>query len=134
MAESPYQTAITLLARREHSRTELQQKLVVKFPQQRDVLEDLLDQLSAEGWQSDARFAEAYLRSRANQGYGWQRIRMELQQRGISDELAKSAFEHSEIDWEALKTQVEHKKFGDVPAEDWTAQQKRLQYLYRRGF
>lgn len=134
MAASPYQTAIKLLARREHSRAELQQKLAAKFSQQQDGLDDLLDQLSTEGWQSDARFAEAYLRSRANQGYGWQRIRMELQQRGIADEVAKTAFEQSDVDWDALKTQVEHKKFGEMPAEDWAAQQKRLQYLYRRGF
>ena len=134
MAASPYQTAIKLLARREHSRAELQQKLTVKFPQQQDEIARLLDQLSTEGWQSDARFAEAYLRSRANQGYGWQRIRMELQQRGIADGVAKSAFEQSDVDWDVLKTQVEHKKFGEMPAEDWAAQQKRLQYLYRRGF
>ena len=112
MAASPYQTAIKLLARREHSRAELQQKLTVKFPQQQDEIARLLDQLSTEGWQSDMRFAEAYLRSRANQGYGWQRIRMELQQRGIADGVAKSAFEQSDVDWDVLKTQVEHKKFG----------------------
>ena len=134
MAASPYQTAIKLLARREHSRAELQQKLIAKFPQQREVLDDLLGQLVSENWQSDTLFAEAYLRSRANQGYGWQRIRMELQQRGIADNLAKTAYENSEIDWDELKAQVEHKKFGDVPADDWAAQQKRLQYLYRRGF
>ena len=134
MAASPYQTAIKLLARREHSRAELQQKLTVKFPQQQDEIARLLDQLSTEGWQSDMRFAEADLRSRANQGYGWQRIRMELQQRGIADGVAKSAFEQSDVDWDVLKTQVEHKKFGGMPAEDWAAQQKRLQYLYRRGF
>lgn len=134
MAEpTPYQFAIKLLTRREHSRAELQQKLTMKFRLHAAELNEVLDQLLEEGWQSDARFAEVYLRSRSHQGYGWQRIRMELQQRGVEDGIAKEAYEQSEIDWNALKVRVEQKKFGDAPAADWTEQQKRLQYLHRRG-
>ena len=62
--------AIGLLARREQSRSELQRKLHLRMLEKGwDVdLEHLLDELHRQGLQSDLRFSEVLIRSKANAG------------------------------------------------------------------
>ena len=75
-----------MLARREHSGAELRVKLAAKgFPA--DIINDALSDLYRSGWLSDERFVEAFLRVRSERGYGPVRIRAELKERGIDDEL-----------------------------------------------
>ena len=57
------------LARREHSRLELYQKLKQRQFEP-DVINSELNKLLDEGLQSDERFAEAFLRSRIDKGKG----------------------------------------------------------------
>ena len=71
-----------MLARREHSRRELTQKLTEKSFEKADI-EELLNEFVALNWQSDQRFAESYSRSRLRNGYGPIRIQYELRERGI---------------------------------------------------
>ena len=56
--------AMRFLARREHSRAELQRKLSA-VAEEGDNVEALLDDLAKKGWLSDARFAEQIIRSKA---------------------------------------------------------------------
>src|SRR5260221_10210488 len=56
--------AMRFLARREHSRAELARKLAPIAAAGEDI-EALLDELSAKGWLSDARYAELAVRSKA---------------------------------------------------------------------
>jgi SOS response regulatory protein OraA/RecX len=79
-------TAMDLLARREHSRRELKQKLKKRF---RDdaLIEEQLDTLAEENLQSDTRYAESFLRQRFNRGHGPVRIRQEMRQKGIPDSI-----------------------------------------------
>ena len=69
---------LAALGRREYSRAELAAKLGDYPPE--DVAA-VLDTLAERGWQSDARFAESYLRG--HRGYGRLKIRHELEARGI---------------------------------------------------
>ncbi len=75
-----------LLARREHTAAELQQKL-----QRKGVSESLaasvIGRLRDEGLQSDERFAEQFVRQRMARGQGPVKIRYELSQRGVGDSL-----------------------------------------------
>jgi SOS response regulatory protein OraA/RecX len=62
--------AMDCLARREHSFYELQQKLTKKFPDtDPELLHTIADKLRVEGLQSDARFAESYVRYRKSRGF-----------------------------------------------------------------
>lgn len=80
-----------LLTRREHSRAELRIKLEIKgWPT--PVIECVLSSLEQEAYLSDARFAEAYVRGRSERGYGPTRIRAELRERGVSDEIIDQCF------------------------------------------
>ncbi|MFT3931402.1 MAG: regulatory protein RecX [Spongiibacteraceae bacterium] len=125
--------AMDLLARREHSKRELQQKLALRFSN-RDLIEQEIQRLCDEHLQSDARFAEAYLHARAQRLYGPQRIKAELKERGISPDVIATAFRQSNIDWSANLRKLEINKFGSTPPADVSARAKRIRFLQYRGF
>jgi regulatory protein len=132
-----YATAVGLLARREHSARELSAKLHARgFAV--EVIGAVLERLAAERLQSDERFAEVYLRQRSDKGYGPERIRAELRERGIDDPLISARFrqaeEEGEIDWYALAAAAYAKKFGGRPAGDIKERAKRQRFMQYRGF
>jgi regulatory protein len=125
--------ALRLLARREHSRLELQQKLSAKGFNAPE-LEALLSQLEAENLLSDARFAEAYIRSRRQRGFGPQRIRLELQRRGVADETVAAYLHTNSADWVALARAQYKKRFGERQAPNYEERARRARFLLGRGF
>ena len=129
---SPRRAAMDLLARREHSRRELFDKLRDRFPAEQLAAE--LDQLGREGLQSDARFCESFVRSRALRGYGPQRIALELRQRGIAAELVAQALAAGEIDWQQQLRDLSERRFGGRPATDARERARRWRFLQQRGF
>jgi regulatory protein len=130
---SPYQRALGLLVRREHSRKELTRKLVAKGVD-RDALEPALDILSRQDFQNDSRFAAALARSRAAAGYGPVRIRAELATHGLPREAIAEAIEACERDWTASALDVAMRRFGSKDLRDSAARRKALDFLLRRGF
>lgn len=131
--QSVTQTALKLLAQREHSRLELQQKLLAKgFPA--DTVTTILDRLQTDKLLDEIRFAEAYIRSRINKGYGWLRIQQELQQRGIdADTMEAGLAALDTIDWSVLARQAHAKKFATAPTEP-KEKAKQIRFLLSRGF
>lgn len=151
--------AMDLLARREHSRLELSRKLAKRFSGNAlsvdideididtDIDTDLeadleaeieveIDKLTAEGLQSDSRMAEAFVRARTNRGQGPARIKKELRDKGVSDDLIALAIESCDIDWFELVSDVARKKFGDTMdyAGDMKAKARLSRFLQGRGF
>lgn len=124
--------AMDLLARREHSRSELLEKLGRRFDKQQ--LEPVLAGLAADGLQSDQRFADGFVRYRASRGYGPARIRQELRQRGVSDAIAVLAFEGNDINWLDVIATVVAKKYGDAPPVELKDKARRQRFLQYRGF
>lgn len=125
--------AMDLLARREHSKRELLQKLMLRFSN-RDLINQEVEQLCDERLQSDARYAEAYLHSRAQRLYGPHRIKIELQERGVAAEIIAAAFHQSDIDWQANLRKLEVNKFGLKPPASLPEKAKRIRFLQYRGF
>ena len=109
--------AMNLLARREHSLRELRQKLRRRFSDG-PLLEAELQRLADENLQSDQRFAESFARQRAGRGYGPQRVRQEMRDRGLSESDIAGAFERNALDWFALAEEVFRKKFNTPAAAD----------------
>lgn len=128
----PYNIAIRMLARREHSALELSTKLSKKGFED-DVIAELLTRLITLDLQSDERFTECYTRSRKNRGYGPTRIKQELQQRGISAEMIANYLQEDDS-WVTLAYEVRLKKFGWEQPEDFTEKAKALRFLLYRGF
>jgi len=75
-----------LLARREHSRSELAAKLAARGVGS-EIAEHVLAELSAGALQSDERFAEDYARARIERGYGPEQILAGLRERGIDETI-----------------------------------------------
>jgi regulatory protein len=136
-AAEVYAKAVELLARREHSAQELARKLRTRGCDQ-VVVETVLARLEAERLQSDARYTEVYLRQRSEKGYGPQRIRAELQERGVDERLINEAMrqaeDEGEVHWFERAASVYARKFGGRPVEDLKDRAKRQRFLQYRGF
>ena len=127
--------AMNLLARREHLRRELEIKLRKRFGSELESeIAEVLDLLEAENLLSDARFTDAYIRQRSAKGYGPERIRQELRQKGVGDSLLEDAMAAAEIDWVALARDVRIKKFGADAPDDFPEKARQLRFLNYRGF
>ncbi|WP_048308023.1 regulatory protein RecX [Halomonas sp. PR-M31] len=129
---SPRDDAIALLARREYSRAELERRLAGKGHDNEPIAE-CLDGLAQEGLQSDARFAEVFVRSYIARDQGPLKIRAKLDERGIKSDLVRSSLENSDVDWFSLACQALAKRFDDAggtPRE----RARRERFLAGRGF
>jgi len=146
-----------LLARREHSRLELEEKLrrhcgKVAGSRSREqdrgfenvdgagrshvdaLIADTLEVLSEDGLQSDARYAEVLIRSRVNRGQGPLRIRADLRQRGLEGEAVEPLLEDYAEQWRELAQQVVERRFGSDSAADRRDWARRARFLAGRGF
>lgn len=128
--------ALDFLGRREHSRRELASKLSVKFnlPVDAPAIQAALDQLAADGYQSDERFAEVFVRSRRARGYGPVFIEQELRRRGIASELIQLAVDRGDDSWTALAGDLKRKKFGLGSVTAMSEKAKVVRFLRYRGF
>ncbi|MFG6159123.1 regulatory protein RecX [Halomonas sp. 1390] len=133
---TPRGDAIGLLARREYSRQELAERLAAKG-HEAEAIAECLDALVEQGLQSDARFAEGFLRSRTLRGQGPLKIRLDLERRGLDREVIRQAFDEAagrgEGDWFALACEALARRFpgpGDTPRE----RARRERFLAGRGF
>jgi regulatory protein len=135
LAAHIYRSAIGLLARREHSSNELQQKLLQRFPDAGDAVQTVLTRLIEEGYQSDSRYVEAYTRSRLNKGYGPQRLRQELYLRGVDNQLIEAALSQMNSDGKPLESLLHawRKKFKALP-QDAREKSRQINFLRYRGF
>lgn len=125
--------AMNLLARREHSRLELVRKLQGRV-ENKALLDEALDRLVDDNLLDDERFCEAFVRMRANNGYGPIRVRAELKEKGVSDELAAQYMALHESDWFEQVHVVFEKKYGLKPETDAKNRAKQQRFLAQRGF
>ena len=133
MVTSAKQVAVRLLARREHSAEELRQKLAKREFEADDIATALLE-LQQGDWQSDERFAEAYIRSRRLKGFGPVRIAAELRERGVDEQIAHRYLSaDDDIWWQAVEHEY-RKKYRDSRFEDYQEKARRMRFLQHRGF
>ena len=135
--------ALRLLTTREHSREELMRKLAQSKarrarneakapPPAKDDISRLIDDLVAQGWQSDDRHAEAIVRRPA--GPASRRfIEDKLAQTGIKKDVAQLALEALEQDENEVAKALWERRYGNVPSDD-KERQKQIRFLLSRGF
>ncbi|RHW77525.1 regulatory protein RecX [Colwellia sp. RSH04] len=127
------QCAVGLLARREHSELEIQQKLKQREYLQSDI-DAAISQLLEKNYLSDNRFAETVCRYRSNRGYGWQYIANELKQKGVCSTIIHQLHKNCEIDWYLQAELAYNKRFGIKTICDQKDRAKRIRFLQYRGF
>ncbi len=121
------------LSRREHSRQELIRKLSQREAEL-SLIEEVVDELSAEGLQSDKRFCESYVCGRLQRGYGPLYIKQALQQRGLEDFVIQEVMAAQEEAWQDGLWKAWQKRFGaEVPSEP-KARARQMRFLQQRGF
>ncbi|MHC9510709.1 recombination regulator RecX [Kangiella sp. M94] len=125
--------AMDLLARREHSRRELLDKLKVRGFEGEEV-EAYLDRLAERNLQSDQRFAKSFLRVRVETGYGPLRIQQELKKKGIDEHQISLLFEEMDIDWYKTALSIWQKKYNQLPGNDLKLKAKQARFMQYRGF
>ncbi len=123
--------ALRLLSGREHSRAELERKLA-EFEEEPGSLAQALDELQAKGFINEARVVESVLHRRSAK-FGTQRIRQELQSKGLAPEAVANAVEQLRASEFERARAVWRKKFG-APPEDAAERAKQIRFLASRGF
>jgi regulatory protein len=124
---------LRLLTRREHSRKEIEQKLSTKG-YLRSQFTAVLDELTRQSWQDNARYAESYINMRSQKGFGPVKIAYELRQQGV-DKAEIDALIQAKTDiWATSLQQLYAKKFSDPAIKDHTERSKRIRFLSQRGF
>ncbi|MCL2296875.1 MAG: recombination regulator RecX [Proteobacteria bacterium] len=125
-------TVIRMLARREYGRAELVQRLSQRGVAA-DEIESVLDEMTALGFLSDARYAESLVRQKQGR-YAKRAIAHTLKERGLdrdTAEAALSALETTDETDEALA--LWRKRFG-APPQDERERHRQLRFLLSRGY
>ena len=123
--------ALRLLGTREHSRVELERKLAT-YEEESGSLARALDELQAKGFINEQRVLESVLHRRAAK-LGTNRIRQELQGKGLAPEAVVEAVEQLRATEVERAREVWRKKFGEPPL-DANARAKQMRFLASRGF
>ena len=125
--------AMDLLARREHSVKELTRKLKQREFEDDDIHEAIVT-LQRDNLQNDRRFLESVVNYRINAGFGPLKIRYELRQKGVSDDLVDNYLSGLDVDWESNMAAQRIKKFGYSLPVDYKEKMKQARFLQNRGF
>lgn len=131
-----WQTAIACLARREHTRLELQHKLQARHcAAEPSLIQGVIDELEHQGYQSDVRFTEAWVRHRRGQGHGPLRVREELRARGVATDLIDGFVQPADLAWqESLQRQIQRRIKSQGLTLGGAEHRRVLAALQRRGF
>ena len=133
---SAYATALRMLARRELSTAQIRDRLKQRgFT--REVIDDAVSRLTANGTLDDARVARAGARTRAHgRRQGRQRVARELTLIGIPEEIAAQAMAEvfGELDEDALLEQALERRLRGISLSDPGARRRIVAALVRQGF
>ena len=132
-ADKASNTAIRLLSRREHTTLELRRKLKGRGIDDA-IINMVIEQLNHDRLLSDERFTENYVRMRMNKGYGPMRIRAELKERGVADNLIARYLAYDEEVWVEQAVDAREKKFGAESPVDIKNYNRQARFLQQRGF
>jgi regulatory protein len=129
--------ALCHLARRDHSRAELERKLAPHAEDQPGAsaqaqVAAALDELAARGLLSEARVAESVLNAQGAR-YGSRRLRQTLQAKGLDAELVAATLRQARATELDRAREVWRRRFGTPPA-DAAERGRQMRFLAGRGF
>ena len=129
--------ALRCLAQREHSRAELERKLVRHVVDTDEAsaqaqIARALDELAAAGLQSEVRTAESVLASQG-QRYGVRRLKQTLQHKGLDPALVIATLQAARSTEVERAREVWRRRFGS-PAADGAERARQFRFMAGRGF
>ncbi len=123
--------AVGVLSRSMHSEKMLEDKLLKKEFQP-EIIAYVLERMKLLRALDDVAYANAFVRTYQNKGYGAYRIKNELYIRGINKQIAEEAIKAIEIPYDKLIKLLNSKLHGDV--SDYKQNEKAKAMLFRRGY
>lgn len=90
--------------------------------------------LEAERLLSDDRFVEMLIRARRRRGYGPVRIRGELREKGVADDVIVRWLDLGSHDWTEEVKRVRRQKYGAGVPKNMNERAKQARFLQYRGF
>ncbi len=129
--ESLRARALRMLARREHSRLEMQSRLSSRGADDAEV-QSLLDEFEAKGWLSEQRFIDAVVQTRKRR-FGTAKVLRELKDKGVSEEGLAAARDVLRVEELETARSVWKKRFGEQPST-LAERAKQSRFLAGRGF
>jgi regulatory protein len=132
-SQEAFERALEALNRREHTSVELGAWLAQRGFEPRTV-EDAVGRLIEDGALDDERFAVAFAADKRElRGWGPERIRAALRERGVEEALIEAA-----LDGDGHQTQLERAvellEHRGQPADDERSRSRALAFLARRGY
>jgi len=130
-----YAASIRLLARRDHSVTELTRKLKDREHSD-EAIATAIEELIDLNYVNEERYAELYVEQRMNRGYGPLSIKAKLRERGIADHLSQAALKQLQVNWADKAEQLIHKRFNraEIGDTDQRAVAKIARFVQARGY
>jgi len=127
--------AFRLLKYRDRSEKEIVNRLKKKKVS-REVIEKVIAELKSLSLLDDRKFAKSWIQERIRKGYGLLKIKVELKEKGIDQDLLKDLLQDINKDAWVLPqirelVQKRIKKYNKI---DLNVKRKILSYLVRRGF
>lgn len=136
------QKALRLLATREHSHAELLRKLEQSRARRARAdaggratsgeIARIVQDLALAGWQSDARYAEAFVRRLTGQA-SRRYIQSKLAEVGIARDVAEAALAELDQDDATAAAALWQRRFG-APPRDEKDRRRQIRFLLSRGF
>lgn len=130
-----WEAALKRLETRMHSKRELAQKLLDKFPEERGTVLKVLEELERVQLLNDRRFTEEFVLHLIRKPIGRLKIMSETLKRGLSDTAVEQVLLDAE--WneeEAAKQALEEKKRLLREEDDRKKKEKIVNFLKNRGF
>ncbi|MDQ6982327.1 MAG: regulatory protein RecX [Mariprofundus sp.] len=134
--QAAYHYAIRLLAHREFCTVEMRQRLAGR-EFDAEVISWAIDQLKQDGYLSELRYAEAYLRSRINKGEAPWLAAKRAGQKGAESAAIESALAQLTEDYdaeEAARDLISGRDPGGLRFDDERVWQRQARFLRNKGF
>jgi regulatory protein len=134
-ANDCYTAALRILNYRFNSEHELRRKLAAKDFDD-ETIDSTIARLRGEKWLDDARFAEAFVRTRMRKRVGRLRIRRELIAAGVDDDVAAGALQHNRDDEgeRSAALAVARKRAARLDLSTPEDRRKLTAYLLKQGY
>jgi len=128
------ESALRLLARREHGAYELKLKLLERGYDE-VLINEVISLFSQLDLQSDTRFAENAVRRRVAKGFGPLHITNELLKIKIDPSIIQEQIAGFDHDWKQSIQQLSMKKFGQASfCQEIENRSRQIRFLQTRGF
>lgn len=131
--EKAKEKAFNKLNYRSCTRKEIEEKLQEDYSSQ--IIERVLEMLERYNYINDRQYAQLYIKDSINlKGWGRLKIRFQLKQKGISEEIINAYLEEHNEEYPEKAFKLLSKKFKGADISDYKIKQKAYTYLSQRGY